>query len=987
MTSRHALLPAMTTALVLALATVLSFAGCALPLQGLPGDNSDAGPACANDGQCDDSNPCTIDACPAGSCTHLMEPDGPAATSLQVAFDCQVLSCVKGKPVRQNDDADFQADSEDCTFDTCSNGKAFHTPKPDETACTMGSDGVCEGGKCMIICTKDDECHDNNPCTQDSCDLATSTCSFSPLNGVNTPGVTQTVGDCQVEVCVDGTSTKSHDDSDLPKTDTDCDQELCTNGTPSNPPLGDTVTCGAQKDRICDGAGACVECNAPSQCPGIDSDCQARSCTSHVCGITYSPLGTARAASFQMSGDCKVVVCDGNGNSAPQPQNDDNDVPGDGNNCTKDVCAGGSPSHPFEPMNAACGVNSACNATGQCGCANDAACTAPNTCGGGNPGTPTFCGCTLKSCAAVNKTCGTVTDGCFSTQSCDNSAKDGTETDVDCGGGGGCGAKCAAGKQCSAGSDCGTGNCADGVCCNTACAGTCQACTTAKKGGGADGVCGSIAVGLPDSAPVCGGTKACDGANNCKKVDGQTCAAGPECVSGSCADGVCCNTTCNGTCLACTAALKGSGNDGVCGNIPINLPDTSATTTCAGTSSCDGNGVCKKNVGQPCGTGAQCVNGNCVDGACCGSASCGTCQSCNLAGNAGTCTNITSGNPDTNPANTCTNGSVCDGGGMCKKVNGQTCAINPDCVMGNCVDGVCCNSPCTATCKACNVAGSLGACTNITAGNDDTSASVTCTGTSTCDGNGGCKKSDGQACVGGGECLNGNCIDGICCNTTCTGTCKACNVAGSLGVCSNIVSGQTDTNAATTCVSPSACDGNGACKKNDGQTCGVGGECVHGNCADGVCCNTSCQGTCMACDVAGSLGTCSNIPVSGTPDNNAGTTCSGSSACDGMGNCKLNNGQTCSVAMPGACLSNICADNVCCDVACGISATCKSCNQPATLGTCSTVMNADDADSCLPATTTCSATGACLTKTGLLCVNNSDCASGNCGPGPTKVCQ
>jgi len=44
-------------------------------------------------------------------------------------------------------------------------------------------------------------------------------------------------------------------------------------------------------------------------------------------------------------------------------------------------------------------------------------------------------------------------------------------------------------------------------------------------------------------------------------------------------------------------------------------------------------------------------------------------------------------------------------------------------------------------------------------------------------------------------------------------------------------------------------------------------SCPSGYCVDGYCCNSACSGTCDACNLAGSEGTCSNIPDGQDPDN------------------------------------------------------------------------------------------------------------------------
>ncbi len=79
--------------------------------------------------------------------------------------------------------------------------------------------------------------------------------------------------------------------------------------------------------------------------------------------------------------------------------------------------------------------------------------------------------------------------------------------------------------------------------------------------------------------------------------------------------------------------------------------------------------------------------------------------------------------------------------------------------------------------------------------------------------------------------------------------------------------------------------GNVYLQKPLGKTCSAAIECVSGYCVDGVCCNTACTGTCQACNAAGNLGTCTNIPV----DTDPGSECPDSGCytgnCDGSGAC------------------------------------------------------------------------------------------------------
>lgn len=114
-------------------------------------------------------------------------------------------------------------------------------------------------------------------------------------------------------------------------------------------------------------------------------------------------------------------------------------------------------------------------------------------------------------------------------------------------------------------------------------------------------------------------------------------------------------------------------------------------------------GECLKDLGQGCTVASECASGFCADGHCCTAACTGACVSCNNA--QGQCTNVGSGVQDT-----CSAGSVCNGAGACRKINGQTCTVNSQCLSSKCVDGICCSSICDQPCRACNVPGNLGTC-------------------------------------------------------------------------------------------------------------------------------------------------------------------------------------------------------------------------------------------------------------------------------------
>ena len=658
------------------------------------------------------------------------------------------------------------------------------------------------------------------------------------------------------------------------------------------------VTCDGA--RTCDGAGACKQ--KKGQFCAANSSCASGICVENRCCDTACMETCRSCAVAGKPGQCAPVP-------AGQP-----DLVG------KTFCVGAQ----------------ACDGAGGCRKATGQKCALNTECATGYCVDGVCCDqkCleTCKTCALPGKegTCAHVPAGkadtyalkiCFGKESCD--------------GLGGC--KKGLGVGCTTGSQCGSGHCVDGYCCATACTAPCRSCGIP----GSIGSCATIAAGKADTFPAntCAGKKACDGKGACKKSPGLVCVTGVECFSGHCADGYCCDKACLGACETCAAAASA----GTCVKVAAGKPDKVATKPCTGQQACDGLGVCKKNNGQPCATAGECGSGYCMDFVCCDTACTGLCRSCALVGSAGKCTGLAKGQPDPSGLVPCAGAMSCDGAGGCKKVDGQPCKKGAECASGHCMDGVCCHSGCTGTCRSCAVPGSKGTCAAVPAGAADTVATMPCHNGHACDGQGACLLGNGKLCSKGSQCGSGYCVDGVCCDGACTAACYACDVTGKAGTCSPVAAGQPDALASTTCMGQQACDGKGGCKKGSGQACAKAADCGSGHCVDKVCCEGPCTATCRACDVAGKSGTCAFV-ATGKSDAYGAQTCTGSKSCDGNGNCLLATGEACNKGKE--CASDHCADDRCCDKAC--SRACQSCALPGSVGTCTPIpANSDPDNDCI----------------------------------------
>jgi hypothetical protein len=134
--------------------------------------------------------------------------------------------------------------------------------------------------------------------------------------------------------------------------------------------------------------------------------------------------------------------------------------------------------------------------------------------------------------------------------SCMDGFRNGSETDVDCGGNA-C-ELCELDLRCVLNTDCTTGFCGPA--------------SDGRQGGGGGAPSTTLRCQLCTSTLDCNNDSFCDTtAGTCVKEGpaGDPCTSGDTCVSGHCVDGVCCESACDGTCEACSLTKNGTA-DGTC---------------------------------------------------------------------------------------------------------------------------------------------------------------------------------------------------------------------------------------------------------------------------------------------------------------------------------------------------------------------------------------------------------------------------------------
>jgi MYXO-CTERM domain-containing protein len=252
------------------------------------------------------------------------------------------------------------------------------------------------------------------------------------------------------------------------------------------------------------------------------------------------------------------------------------------------------------------------------------------------------------------------------------------------------------GSACSAGRECGSGFCVEKVCCDSACDGTCQACTAANKASGDDGACGDAKAGTDAhddcataAAATCQRDGTCDGAGACRLY-----LEGIPCGDTNCEDNVQTGHACDGK-GTCLDNSQHPCDLYVCKGDACTIKCTDHAD-CAQDAYCNATqGTCEKKKidGSACDDSATCASNFCVDGLCCNKACAGQCEACDVVTAPGTCSPIV-GQPhgirpacDAGTAEDVCSARACDG-----EQDNTSCVgyVGPDvtCREESCSDGV-----------------------------------------------------------------------------------------------------------------------------------------------------------------------------------------------------------------------------------------------------------------------------------------------------------
>lgn len=871
--------------------------------------------SCVVDMDCDDSNPCTTDTCPAGVCvyTNNTDPcdDGDACTT---ADTCSLGACVGGAPPNCDD-------GNDCTADSCNPASGcVNTVLADGTVCGGATAGLCDAQDTCLAGT----CQDNIEPNGILCRLATGECDLEEV----CDGIAKT---CPVDIFV-AAATPCTDDGN------DCTDDVCDGaGNCSHPNLSNGTFCGNAPVDLCDAQDTCLAGTCQDNIVSGGTECRAPVTECDVAESCDGLLKSCPVDTFLPSG----TICTD-----------------DGNDCTADVCNGGfSCRHPALADGVTCGATP----TG--------ACDSQDTC---------LAGACQDNIVAGGTECRAPAGECDVAESCDGIAK-ACPLDGFVAGGTVCtdeGNDCTA-DECDGSGACVHPLLADGVSCGNAATDLCDLQDTCLIGVCQDNIAAG-GVECRAAVDECDVAEACDGAVKACPLDafqalGTACADDlNECTIDEC-DG---NGVCTNTAVADLTACIDDGNDctddvcmaGVCqhpalvdgttcGGVPVGACDAQDTCSagvcqdlivaggvecrasggdCDVAESCDGaSKICPVDEFEPLGTSCADDGNECTIDVCDGN---GNCSNTPVADQTACNSDGIECTADVCVAGTCQHPAVADGT-FCGSAPTDLCDAQDSCLAGACQDnvepsGVECRSPagecdaaetCDGVTKVCplNVFQPVGtACTDdgIECSNDvcdgagtcahpPVAAGVACTPDANectqdvCDGIGACGHppvADGfacgaaptQPCDASDTCLAGSCQDNIeALGTECRAAADECDAAETCDGVAKSCPVNDFQPAGTVCpddgneCSDDVCDGNGGCTHPfvaDLTPCDTdGNECTNDVCQVGVCLHTALA--------AGTL--CGSQSDTG---------CDDPDTCDGAGSCQANTTPVDTVCRPAA---------------------------------------------------------------------------------------
>ncbi|MES1178722.1 MAG: MYXO-CTERM sorting domain-containing protein [Myxococcales bacterium] len=696
----------------------------------------------------------------------------------------------------------------------------------------------CDDG---LGCTQTDTCDEvghcngtpnNSLCPQEDCALNVCDpvlgCQRTILKAVPPalPKVCRkAIGSCDVDEVCDGTNATCPSDIIKPATTT-CQAASCTDAN-------------LKPQILCDGAqGKCpvlADISCGNYACGSTTECRTTCITSADCGTAFYCLNNACVPRIGAGQQCKSdAECTVSNPHCVDGVCCDTTCVGQCEACNTAGKLGtciGVKGDPIAPR-VACAADGT-NCDGFCDPSNRTACQFPNK--------ATSCrdpACDTKTNAAIAESFCTGKGSCALTDAvaCEPYACNGAACAGNCTADAQCAsdAYCQAGKctpkgkpadKCTTDKQCGSGHCADGVCCDTACTGQCEACSGVPdaKAGTCSPVTGDplgkrTACAASDAA--CGGS--CDGKNRLSCIYP---AQGKVCRPGACTDGkATVNAYCDGH-GACPAAVSVTCEKGCEGKVCAG-DECVSDKDCGDDAKYCAAGVCtaKGDPGAACSVASSCKSGFCTDGVCCDSACLGQCEACDASGSVGTCSAVPKGDSPHGGRTACaTDGSVC--GGACDGSARNNCKYPFDvvCRAGACTPGAGPDDPATSIVEAsCVGNGSCPAEQQQLCGTDGCdSKGKLCDGACAADRN-ACKTSEycssgecvprlpvATACANDAQCESKFCVDGVCCNQRCGDQCAACDVPGSVGKCTPVVGGSHGGRAACGGVGTcgAACDG------------------------------------------------------------------------------------------------------------------------------------------------------------------------------------